>query len=92
MIIGGRRVCGKTTHLIKESNRTWTYIVCSTSEKAHHIFRMTEEMVLDIPYPITVRELPIKSPYIKDILIYDVEEVLYMLPGKNAKIITSSDY
>ena len=74
---------GKSTELIKLSNKHWCYIVCSTMQRAHQLSIQATNMGVEIPYPISVKELPIRSPYIKQILIDDVDEVLKALVGVN---------
>ncbi|WP_312286695.1 hypothetical protein [Terrisporobacter sp.] len=81
---------GKTTELIKVSNEKWIYIVCADRKRAENISRMAMEMSLNIPFPITVNELPIRSPYIKEVLLDDVEDVLTRLIRKPVLIATTS--
>ena len=82
MIIGGRRACGKTTELIKKANKEHLYIVCANRERLRVITQMADHMELDIPFPITIKELPLRSPHIKEVLIDDIEAVLYQLIRK----------
>ena len=81
---------GKTTELIKQSNKEWKYILCSNRAKLDLIIRTAKEMQLDIPFPIIVSELPIKGRYIKEILIDDFEGVLQALIGAKVDIATTS--
>lgn len=76
MIIGGKRLCGKTTQLIKKASEDKLYIVCADSNRARNIAHMARHMKLDIPFPITVDELPLRSPHIKEVLVDDIENVL----------------
>ncbi|WCH46401.1 hypothetical protein [Lysinibacillus sp. OF-1] len=80
VIIGGKRLCGKTTDLIKRSNKEWLYIVVANNQHADNIVRLAREMEIDIPYPITFDELPL-SPRskIKGVLIDEIEIVLEQL-------------
>lgn len=80
-IIRRNRGKGKTTELIKLSSEKWYYIVCSTKRRAEHIVNMADKMGLDIPFPLTLKELPTHSPYIRGLLIDDFEEVLQHLVG-----------
>lgn len=84
------RQSGKTTQLIKESNEKWRYIVCANHQRAENISNLAQKMGLDIPYPITVGELPIRSPFIKQVLIDDVEDVLETIVGKPIDTCTTS--
>lgn len=82
-IIGGKPHCGKTTELIKRSSKEWLYIVVANKEQAYNVARMAEHMNLDIPYPITFSELPIKpGSRIKGVLIDEVEQLLLNVLGR----------
>lgn len=82
LILGDRR-SGKTTELIKESARTGAYIVVSCKNEARDVFRLSKELGLNIPYPLTVNEMIYESPssYIfqKGILIDNLERILCCL-------------
>lgn len=82
MIIGGRRVCGKTTKLIQKASEEHLYIICANQQRLRVIMQMAKEMELEIPFPITVAELPAKGHHIKGVLVEDVEAVLYELIKK----------
>jgi hypothetical protein len=84
MIMGGRRGCGKTTELIKVANEKGMYIVCASRQRAKYVAD------LDIPYPISVDELPIRSQFIKEVLVDDIEDVLSALIRKPIYQATSS--
>nr|WP_302596961.1 hypothetical protein [uncultured Cellulosilyticum sp.] len=47
-------------------------------------------MKIDIPYPITVNELPVRSRFIEEVLIDDIEDVLYRIIGKHIATATTS--
>lgn len=53
-IISKERRSGKTTELIKISNKEWIYIVCADRNRVENIMALARKMNLDIPYPITV--------------------------------------
>ncbi len=89
-IIGGKRACGKTTWLIEQSAKEWLYIVCASEERAHNIFQMAKDDELDIPFPNTVRELPLKNMRIEKVLVDDIEDVLKELIGKEIGTMTTS--
>lgn len=88
MMVGGRRLCGKTTELVKRSHAEHLYIVCVDHGRVLNILRIAKELELDIPYPITVNELPIQSRYVHKVLVDDIEEVLGRIIG--ADIIMAS--
>lgn len=82
MMIGGRRTCGKTTELIKKSSEEHLYIVCANQNRLRVITQMAKNMGFDIPFPITVDELPLRSQFIEQVLVDDIESVLYQLIRK----------
>jgi hypothetical protein len=87
---GGRRAVGKTTKLVKESARTGQYIVCADAHRVHYLVYYADKLGLNIPYPITAMELPLKSGFIGDVLVDDVEDVLGNLIGKDISMMTTS--
>jgi len=90
-IIRAERGQGKTTELIKRSNKEWKYIVCVDMKRAKLIADMAYKMGLDIPYPLTVRELPLKQGQrIKSVLIDEVDDVLEYLIGRPVDCVTTS--
>lgn len=74
-VITGRNN-GKTSRLIKESSEKWIYIICADYQRCRMICKQAGKMGLDIPFPITFRELPIQSPFIKSVLLDDAETLL----------------
>ena len=90
MIIGGRRVCGKTTQLIKKAHEEHLYIIFADQNRLRVITETAEKMGLDIPHPITARELPLRSKYIKEVLIDDLEAVLYKVIGRPILMMSTS--
>lgn len=89
-ILYGERGSGKTTELIRMSNERWIYIVCVNRQRVDNIVKMAEKMGLEIPYPICIAELPLKSPHIKEILIDDLEDLLWCITGKKINTVTTS--
>ncbi len=90
-IIRANRGGGKTTELVKESNREWKYIVCKDQQRLDVIMETANHLGLDIPFPITVRELPISSrSFIKTVLIDDFEDILPMFIGRSVDAVTTS--
>lgn len=80
-VIGGKRMCGKTTRLIERANKENLYILCANKNMASIIYQQSQDMKLNIPYPVTVSELPLKG-YMKEILVDEAEMVLSQLAGK----------
>lgn len=90
-IIRANRGGGKTTELVKESNREWKYIVCKDQQRLDVIMETANHLGLDIPFPITVRELLISSrSFIKTVLIDDFEDILPMFIGRSVDTVTTS--
>lgn len=89
-IIKANRGQGKTTELVKLSNKDWKYIICKDQQRLEIITETADRLGLDIPFPITIRELPLRSPYIKSVLIDDVEDVLEFVVGKSIDFVTTS--
>lgn len=89
-IIRGDRRSGKTTELIKKSHDEWKYIVCRDRQRVKFIESYAREMNIDIPFPIEIRELPLKSNFIKSVLIDDIEDVLEYIIGKPIDYATTS--
>ena len=90
-IIRADRGGGKTTELVKESNREWKYIVCKDQQRLDVIMEIANHLGLDIPFPITVRELPIsRGSFIKSVLIDDLEDILPMFIGRSVDAVTTS--
>ena len=82
VVIGGGRMVGKTTKLIKRASEEHLYILCPNKNMSRVIANQAKDMGLDIPYPITVDDLPLHSTHIDEILIDEVEMVLQQLIGK----------
>lgn len=90
-IIRADRGQGKTTKLVKMSNKEWKYIVCKDTQRVDVIVDVADKLGLDIPYPITIRELPIsQGSYIKSVLIDDIEDVLQYIIGTWVDYATTS--
>ncbi|HHX62142.1 MAG TPA: replicase [Epulopiscium sp.] len=90
-IISADRGQGKTTELIKRSNKEWKYIICADIKRVEIISTMARGLGLDIPYPIAVRELPLSNgSFIKSVLIDDIEDVLQSIIGKKVDCVTTS--
>lgn len=90
-IIKANRGQGKTTELIKISNREWKYIVCLDRGRVKNIVSMADEMGLAIPFPLTISEVPLsQGQRIDSILIDDVEDVLQRLINRRIDYVTTS--
>ncbi len=89
MIIKPRQT-GRTTELIKMSAENNLYIVTTDRQRALFIAKMAQDLGLIIPFPITLRELPIRphSSFIKEVLIDDADHVLELCVGVKIKAIT----
>ncbi|GAB3061960.1 hypothetical protein ACFOU0_06010 [Salinicoccus sesuvii] len=90
MIIGGGRNKGKTTELIKMSNKDWVYILCPDRGRARLVANMAEDMDLVIPYPLCVDDLPVRGTYIEELLVDEIEAVVYQIARANVKHASSS--
>lgn len=81
-VIGGKRKCGKTTELIKRAHEKQLYILCANRHMAEYVFDQANEMKLDIPFPVTVDDLPLRNLHNKEVLVDEAEMVLEQLIGK----------
>ena len=82
---------GKTTELVKISNREWKYIVCRDTQRVDVIVETANKLGLDIPFPITIKELPIsRRSFIESVLIDDAEDILAWFIGRPIDYITTS--
>lgn len=82
MIIGGGRRCGKTVELIRIAKAEDLYILCSNKRRAEGIYRQARDMGLEIRYPITASELPMRTQHVREVLVDEMEDVLQMFIGK----------
>lgn len=89
-ILSLERGQGKTTELIKLSNKNWTYIICLDRKRAEYINNMAMKMNLDIPFPITLNELPLRSNFIQQVLVDDMEDLLQHIIRKPIVYATTS--
>lgn len=89
-VIGGERRCGKTTELIKRASEDNLYILCANRTMAKLIFEQAKDMKLDIPHPITIEDLPLRSPYVDKVLIDEVEMILQQLIGRPVESMSTS--
>lgn len=90
MIIGGRRVCGKTSTLINKAHEKQLYIICADRDRVRALMQQSRHMKLDIPFPVTVNELPLRSSYITEVLVDDIESVMFRLVNKPISIMSTS--
>lgn len=79
MIICGGRRSGKTTELIKHASKHNLYILCANKIRVKNVVEIAKELKLEIPFPITLSELPLKGRSIKEICVDDIDEILYQL-------------
>lgn len=89
MIIKPRQT-GRTTELIKMAAENNLYIVTTDRQRALFIVKMARDLGLNIPFPITLRELPVcpYSSFIKEVLIDDADHILERCVGVKIKAIT----
>lgn len=90
IILSAVRGKGKTTELIRIANKEWLYIICKDRQRVDVIVKKAEELGLDIPFPITAKELPLRSPHIKSVLVDDIEDVLEYIIQKKIDFATTS--
>ena len=88
-IIRTERGEGKTTELIKQSARDWSYILCMNKGNADYIYDMAREMGFDIPFPITPSDLPLRG-FKGSVLIDEIDYILPILTGTQVDTITTS--
>ena len=90
-IIGGKRVCGKTTALIKESYESGLHILCANRDMAKIVYSQSVNMNLIIPYPLTIDDLKtFGSSRIKGLLVDEVEMVMYAMFGIPVQTMSTS--
>lgn len=91
MLLGTGRMTGKTTKIIQKAAAENLYIVCFSKDVARLIDRKAKELNVQIPYPISVGELPLhQNANIEGVLVDDAEIVLSKLIGKPVKAMTTS--
>ena len=88
-IIRTDRGGGKTTALIKQAARDKSYILCHSKSAARYIYDTALGMGLNIPYPITVDDIPLRE-HRGDILIDEIDYILPQLLGAQVNTITTS--
>lgn len=81
---------GKTTYLVRIANRDRKYIVCRDEQRVHVILETAIRLGLDIPYPVTLRELPLRSVHIDSVLVDNIEDVLEYIIQKKIDLATTS--
>lgn len=85
IIIKPRRM-GKTTELIKQSNKEWKYIVCHSQQEALRIQEQAQRIDIEIPLPITYQEFLKKQYYgrvIRGFLIDNADMLLQHISPVN---------
>ena len=90
IFIGGRGY-GKTLELVKKSAANQIYIVCATRGSALRIAEMARELGYNIPFPITLRELPIRSRNINEVYVDDADILLEYFVGRHIKEATMTN-
>lgn len=88
------RGMGKTTELIRQSNKEWKYIVCHSHQEAVRIQEQARRINIEIPLPITYQEFLEKQYYgkgIKGFLVDNVGMLLQSLSPVKIDTITLTD-
>lgn len=89
-VIGGKRVCGKSTELIRQSHRTGTRILTANKQMARILKNESKKMGLNIKPPLTP---DVEFDYFGDVtevLVDEVEMVLQQLIGKRVTAMSTS--
>lgn len=76
------RQTGKTTDLIKISEKTGTYILTADRIRAGYVFNMAQEQNRNIPFPVALwdyQRTGFRGSFINHILIDDADAVLQEL-------------
>ena len=88
-IIRTERGKGKTTALIKQASRDQSYILCVNKPMARYVYEKARDMGLNIPFPITVADLPLHG-HENPILIDEIDYILPQLIGVKVDTVTTS--
>lgn len=78
-IIYKSRGRGKTSELIRMSEKTGYYILCTDRRRADQVFDQARKMGCNIPYPVTVHDYLVnefRGSWIRNIYIDDADDVL----------------
>lgn len=94
-IINKARGAGKTTELVKIASRDNLYILVSDKIRVRNVVGVANKLDIKIPFPITVDEL-LNSHYmagtrIEELLIDELDDVLFALTRKNIKYATITE-
>lgn len=81
---------GKTTELIKKASEERKYIICRDEKRARLIIKIADDLGLYIPFPVTIKELPLRSGFIESVLVDDIEDILEYITGKPIELATTS--
>lgn len=89
-VIGGKRMCGKSTELIKQSHETGVRILTANKNMAFILMDQAKRMGLKIKPPLTPG---VEFGYfgdVKEVLVDEVEMVLQQLIGKRVSGMSTS--
>lgn len=78
----GARQTGKTFSIIKEAHEKNLYILCANDTRRRTIVRQADMLGMSVPHPLIPNDLPLRSHYIKHVVIDDIESVMEMLVRK----------
>ena len=73
---------GKTSEAIKLAAENFSYIVCHNRQETDRIFRVAQNLEVDIPHPITFDDLLCKRYYgagVKGFIIDNADHLLQQL-------------
>ena len=92
-IIGGKRVCGKSTELIKMSHMFEIPIMAPSFDRARYLERMANKMKLTIPdviAPCDLEHIPISTRKRTRVLVDDIEDIFAALTNMSIVIASTS--
>ena len=95
IILGGKRVCGKTTELIKMSATNRIPIVVLNHRRREEIEHMAKQKGMEIPKPIIYKNsIERVGRKLNEILIDDIEDILndMFFPSKIVAMTTSASF
>lgn len=89
-VIGGKRMCGKSTELIKRSHETGIRILTANKQMARMLMNESKKMGLEIKPPLTPDAKLEHFEDVEEVLIDEVEMVLQQLIGKRVAGMSTS--
>lgn len=81
-VIGGKRMCGKTTELLKQSAKEGHRILVAHNRVVDILVKKAKELSLEIPQPVAIQRLLVDDTHKGESLLVDeVEWVLSKMTG-----------